>query len=202
MALHHNSASLASAWAPTGGLEYPLPQKWEQPSWSQFSHQKQVIWAERGRKGGGRDEGKTHDIRWHQGVSLLCSKQEHPLYTQPTSSNHSDWETAHDWPAASVYSEMTDYLPVGGKKQSFLHILFMMYSSIKALAVWLYIQSSANQKEFLLRQIYPVILGQVDVWEQALIVAQCMKLAAHFCYIHQQVTHWNIAEDAEQDLVR
>lgn len=33
-------------------------------------------------------------------------------------------------------------------------------------------------------------------------MAQRVKLVAHSCYVHQQVTHWDMAEDAEQDLVR
>lgn len=32
-------------------------------------------------------------------------------------------------------------------------------------------------------------------------MAQGVKLVAHSRYTHQQVAHWNVAEDAEQDLV-
>lgn len=126
MAPHHNSVSTVSVWAPTGGSVNPLPLNWAEPSWSLPSHQKQVIWVERGRRGDGRDEGKRDDSQWHQGVSLLCSKQEAPLYSLPANSNHSGWGTARDWRGASIRSEPTDCLP-GEKNDKFPS----MFSSVK-----------------------------------------------------------------------
>lgn len=43
---------------------------------------------------------------------------------------------------------------------------------------------------------YPIILRQADMCEQGLVMAQRVKLLADICHIQQQVTHWNMAQDA------
>lgn len=116
MAPHHSSVSSVSVWAPTGGSVNPLPQNWAEPSWSLSSHQRPEIWVVRGRRVDGRDVGRWDDSQWHQGVSLLCRKQDAPLYRQTASSSHSGWETAHDWIGALMCSEPKDCLPGGGGK--------------------------------------------------------------------------------------
>lgn len=183
MALHHNWVSAVSVWALTDGSVNPLPLNSAEPSWSLPSHQKQVIWGERGRRGDGRGEGKRDDSQWHQGVLLSCSKQEAPLYSQPANSNHSSWETAHDWLGASICSEPTDCLP-GGKMTMLmfwsvfhydLNVLKYKEAPYTCLNLMILIGNLEISTETLFITCnvkhYQIFLRQADIWEQGLVMA-------------------------------
>lgn len=49
--------------------------------------------------------------------------------------------------------------------------------------------------------VYQILLRQADVGEQGLIAAQRVQLVADVGHVPHQVTHRNVAEDAQQDLV-
>lgn len=144
MAPHRSLASTASVWALTGGSANPLPLSSAAQSWSLESHQKQVSWVKRGRRGDRIDEGRWDDSRWHRGASPPCSEQDAPWSCQTANSSHSSWEIAHDWLAASICAAPTGHQPRRKHKfpsnliwcfrvflNAVFHIVLFKYNSFK-----------------------------------------------------------------------